>query len=222
MAEAKARRSLSPAMPPEIARLTDLFRKLPGCNALQARRYTVALALGERGAAGLAEQLVVALDALQELGPCELCRGIARVGVPCPICADTHRDPTLLCVVERAQHVLGFEASGAMRGRYFVLGRLADPLEGTGAEDLPLAELLERVGHDTGITEVLLALPATTAGDMTGMHLARVLEPLGRRITKIACGVRADGDLAAVDELTMAAAVGGRNAAADCGAVGHG
>ena len=119
------------------------------------------------------------------------------------------RNPHLLCVVGRVQDLLAIERSGAMRGRYFVLGRLLSPLEGVGAEELPLDALKQRVRSEQ-IAEVLVATPPSVDGEATALLLARELGPLGARVTRIASGVPHGGDLEFADQVTLGRAIEGR------------
>src|SRR5204862_2107536 len=124
--------------------------------------------------------------------PCSRCRNIAEIdgaGVAvCTICQDGKRDGALLCVVAKVQDLLAIERSGAMRGRYFVLGRLLSPLDGIGPDELPLPELGRRIESD-GVEELILATPPSVDGEATALLLARELTGRGLRISRIASGV---------------------------------
>ena len=149
-----------------------------------------------------------------ELGPCDRCGNVAEMrgrAALCDVCADSKRDPTLLCVVARVHDLLAIERSGSMRGRYFVLGKLMSPLEGIGPEDLPLARLLERI-RDDGVTEVIVATPPSVDGEATALLLKRELGPAGVHVTRIASGVPHGGDLEFADPITMGRALAGRRA----------
>jgi recombination protein RecR len=147
-----------------------------------------------------------------ELGPCVRCGNIAEMcegqGV-CDVCADSKRDPKLLCVVARVHDLIAIERAGILRGRYFVLGRLLSPLEGIGPEDLPIGRLAERIRGD-GVTEVIVATPPSVDGEATALLLKRELESLGVSITRIASGVPHGGDLEFADPITMGRALAGR------------
>jgi recombination protein RecR len=147
--------------------------------------------------------------------PCVRCGHIAE-GEPgaaavCSICRDTRRDAALLCVVARVQDLLAIERSGAMRGRYFVLGRVLSPLDGIGVEDLPLDALRSRVRDPAApVTEVLVATPPSVDGEATALLLARELGALGVKVTRIASGVPHGGDLEFADQVTIGRAIEGR------------
>ena len=133
----------------------------------------------------------------------------ASTPVLCSICRDTKRDPRVLCVVARVQDLLAVERSGAMRGRYFVLGTLLSPLEGIGPDDLPLAALERRL-DETAPTEVLVATPPSVDGEATALLLARELGRRPLRISRIASGVPHGGDLEFADQITLGRAIEGR------------
>ena len=149
-----------------------------------------------------------------ELGPCERCGNVAELKdghAVCDVCSDSKRDGRLLCVVARVHDLLAIERAGSMRGRYFVLGRLLSPLEGIGAEDLPIGRLVDRVRSD-GVAEVIVATPPSVDGEATALLLKRELGPLGVQVTRIASGVPHGGDLEFADPITMGRALSGRRA----------
>ena len=209
-------RSFAPlgGLPARVARVAQLLAKLPGVGEKTAQRYALFLATAADEAA--ARDLGAELAALRDhVRPCELCNHIADVGedgrARCAICLDTRRDGALLCVVARVQDLLAIERSGAMRGRYFVLGRLLSPLEGVGAEDLPLPALRERVSDpEAPVREVLVATPPSVDGEATALLLARELGALGIKVTRIASGVPHGGDLEFADQVTLGRAIEGR------------
>jgi len=188
-----------------------LLARLPGVGEKTAQRFALFL-VAEGG--DLATDLGGALAQLKELmRPCERCGNIAEVDesghAVCAVCRDTRRDPGLLCVVARVQDLLAVERSGAMRGRYFVLGRLLSPLDGVGPDELPLVELMARVESD-GVTEVIVATPPSVDGEATALLLARELAAAGIRISRIASGVPHGGDLEFADQITLGRAIDGR------------
>jgi recombination protein RecR len=203
-------------MLPRHARIVArLLERLPGVGERTATRYVLHL-LGEDPA--LSQALG---DALRELHArvraCARCGNLAEVEAGrdedtppiCDICADPRRDPTVLCVVARVQDLSAIERSGAMRGRYFVLGRLVSPLEGVGPEDLPLERLRARVAED-GVKEIILATPPSVDGEATSLFLARELGSLGPSITRIASGVPHGSELEYADQVTLGRAIAGR------------
>jgi recombination protein RecR len=201
---------MSAGLPTRLRHLVQSFTRLPGVGEKTALRFTLHL-LGDQRAA--MEALGHALaEAAVHLKACERCGNIAEIdgeGVAvCGICADTRRDPTQLCVVAKVQDLLAVERSGAMRGRYFVLGKLLSPLDGVGPEELPLAQL-ERQIAASGVEELVVATPPSVEGEATALHLAR---EFGHRVrvTRIASGIPHGGDLEFADPITLGRAMAGR------------
>jgi recombination protein RecR len=198
-------------LPDRLRALIHLLARLPGVGEKTAQRYVLFLA-GEEGAlaADLGRELATLAEAVR---PCERCRNLAEIDdhghAICSICKDNRRDGTLLCVVARVQDLLAVERSGAMRGRYFVLGRLLSPLDGVGPDELPLALLAARIQQD-GVKEVIVATPPSVDGEATALLLAQELSPLGIRVSRIASGVPHGGDLEFSDQITLGRAISGR------------
>jgi recombination protein RecR len=203
---------------PKVRKLVRLLSRLPGVGEKTAQRYVLYLLTTDRE---VSQELGAELASLHdELAPCARCGNIADVlpapegaseqpPVICSICSDTRRDPHLLCVVGRVHDLQAIERTGAMRGRYFVLGRLLSPLEGIGPEELPLPRLLTRI-RDEAITEVIVATPPSVDGEATALLLKRELAPTGVKMTRIASGVPHGGDLEYADPITMGRALAGR------------
>ncbi|HSO33957.1 MAG TPA: recombination mediator RecR [Labilithrix sp.] len=202
---------------PKIRRLVSLLSRLPGVGEKTAQRYVLHLLTAD---SQVARDLGAELATLhEELRPCDRCGNIAEVpsgsapgeAVSCDICRDGKRDGRLLCVVGRVHDLMAIERTGAMRGRYFVLGRLLSPLEGIGPEELPVPRLMARI-RDEGITEIIVATPPSVDGEATALLLKRELAPLGVAMTRIASGVPHGGDLEYADPITMGRALSGRQA----------
>jgi recombination protein RecR len=196
---------------PEIERLISLLAKLPGLGPRSARR--AALALLKRR-----EQLLVPLAAaLQETADkvtsCSVC-GAPDTRDPCSICSNPGRDNALICVVEEAGALWAMERSGAFRGKYHVLGGLLSALDGVGPEALRIAELSGRV-RGGGVSEVVLALPATVDGQTTAHYIAERLTGTGNQVavTSLARGVPVGGDLDWLDDGTIVQAMRARRPA---------
>lgn len=212
MSGGKGPRPLPAGMPRPIEDLARRLQRLPGVGERTAQRYALALATME---ADVASGLAAALMALPlRVGACEGCGALAErragVAVLCQVCGDTQRDGTLLCVVARQVDLMAIERTGAMRGRYFVLGRLLSPLDGVGLADLPLVAL--RAAVTAGVAEVLLALPGSVDGEATGLALGAMLAAKGVRVTALARGVSHGADLEFADMVTMARAIQARGA----------
>jgi recombination protein RecR len=197
---------------PKVGRLVRLLSRLPGVGEKTAQRYALWLLTNDESVSrDLGRELATLRD---ELGPCERCGNVAELKdshAVCDVCSDGKRDTKLLCVVARVHDLIAIERAGSMRGRYFVLGRLLSPLEGIGAEDLPIGRLVDRVRSD-GVTEVIVATPPSVDGEATALLLKRELGPLGVQVTRIASGVPHGGDLEFADPITMGRALSGRRA----------
>lgn len=198
-------------LPARLTRIVDLFARLPGVGEKTAQRFALWLA-GERG--DVAAELGRALSELPDLiRPCERCGNVAEVAPDgtaiCNVCSDHRRDPSVLCIVARVQDLLAVERSGAMRGRYFVLGRLLSPLDGIGPEELPLPALMARIVAD-GVREIILATPPSVDGEATALLLARELADQKLKLSRIASGVPHGGDLEFADQITLGRAIDGR------------
>ena len=125
------------------------------------------------------------------------------------MCNDLRRDPALVCVVERPQDIVVLEKTQEFTGRYHVLGGAISPIEGVGPDQLRIRELVARIDNE-GIKEVIVATNPTVEGDTTAMYLARLLKPLGLKVTRLASGLPVGGDLDYADELTLGRALSGR------------
>ena len=197
---------------PKIRRLVTLFSRLPGVGEKTAQRYVLHLLTGDpQVTKDLGSELATLHD---EVRPCERCGNIADViaGEPatlCAICKDHKRDSKLLCIVGRVHDLMAIERTGAMRGRYFVLGKLLSPLEGIGPDDLPLVTLKRRIDEEK-IQEIVVATPPSVDGEATALLLARELKDHGVRVTRIASGVPHGGDLEFADQITLGRAIQGR------------
>ncbi|WP_437279215.1 recombination mediator RecR [Sorangium sp. So ce375] len=206
-------RSAPGGLPGRLSRVAQLLARLPGVGEKTAQRFALFLVTaGEDTARDLGGELVELCDHIR---PCIRCGHIAELDddgrALCAICLDTRRDGALLCVVARVQDLLAIERSGAMRGRYFVLGRLLSPLEGIGAEELPLEALRARVRDpEQPVREVLVATPPSVDGEATALLLARELGAMGIQVTRIASGVPHGGDLEFADQVTLGRAIEGR------------
>jgi recombination protein RecR len=194
---------------PEIERLIGLLSKLPGMGPRSARRATLAL-LKKREQ--LMEPLAQSLaETAARVRPCSVCAAPDTCD-PCSICADGGRDRTLICVVEEAGALWAMERVGAYRGRYHVLGGLLSALDGMGPDAIRAGELVQRV-QGGGVSEVILALPATVDGQTTAHYLAERLAPSGVAVTSLARGVPVGGELDWLDDGTIAQALRARRPA---------
>jgi recombination protein RecR len=198
-------------LPDPLLHLIELLARLPGVGEKTAQRFALHL-VAERS--GTAQALSESLRQLGErVKSCEQCGNIAEVDdagkATCVVCRDKRRDPALLCIVAKVQDLLAIERSGAMRGRYFVLGRLLSPLDGIGPDELPLERLFRRL-KDDGVREVIVATPPSVDGEATALMLARELTNRGVSVSRIASGVPHGGDLEFADQITLGRAIEGR------------
>ena len=189
-----------------LARLTGALQKLPGIGAKSAQRLAFHLLKQPREEA---DQLCDAIrDVKERVVHCSVCSNITDCD-PCFYCTDAGRDRRLLCVVEDPHNVDAIEKTGDFRGAYHVLMGALSPLKGVGPDDLRIAGLLRRVGEGE-MTEVILATNPNVEGEATAIYLAKLLKPLGVRVSRIAMGVPVGSDLEYADEITMLKAMEGR------------
>ena len=196
-------------MLPESGRnLVRLLSKLPTIGERTATRLVLFLLSTDPA---LSRAIGGALSELRDrIAFCEVCGNFTEKSERsiCRICTDPARDPSLLCVVSRVTDLGAIEKSGAMRGRYFVLGRLISPLDGVGPEQLPLDALRTRI--EQGVTEVLLATPPSVDGEATALFLSKELSSLGVRLSRIASGVQHGADLEFADQVSIGRAIANR------------
>ena len=191
---------------PPVQTLIDELGRLPGVGPKSAQR--IAFHLLKLPAADV-ERLASAIhDAKERVRFCARCFNVAESTL-CPICSDDRRDAKILCVVEESRDIVALERTGEFRGRYHVLLGCMNPLEGIGPEQLKIRELVDRL-KDEPIEEIVICTNPNTEGEVTAMYLARLLEPLGLRVTRLASGLPVGGDLEYADELTLGRAFEGR------------
>lgn len=189
-----------------VRELIDEFGKLPGIGPKSAQRIAFhLLKLPTADAQRLAQAIV---EAKARVRFCQVCFNVADDDL-CPICRDPKRDLSKICVVEESRDIVALEKTGEFTGRYHVLLGAINPLEGIGPEQLKVRELLERLGTEQ-VTEVIVCTNPNTEGEVTAMYLARLLQPLGISVTRIASGLPVGGDLEYADELTLGRALEGR------------
>jgi len=192
--------------PEPLTRLIEQLQRLPGVGKKSAQRLAFHILRNPREDA---ERLCGAVrDVKDRVTYCSACNNITEVD-PCEICTGEERDRRLICVVEEPQNVMAVEKTRDFKGLYHVLMGAISPLQGIGPDDLRIKGLLERVGHG-GIDEVILATNPNVEGEATAIYLARLLKPLGVRVTRIAMGVPVGSDLEYTDEVTMHKAMEGR------------
>ena len=189
-----------------IQDLVDELNRLPGIGPKSAQRLAFHIVkAASQDAKRLAEAIVQAKERVRF---CRECFGVSE-GELCRFCADPTRDAAVVCVVEEPKDVSALERTGAIKGRYHVLGGAISPMQGIGPDDLRVQELLDRVGRN-GVGEVILATNPNLEGNATAMYVAGLLKPLGVKVTRLASGLPVGGDLEYADEVTLGQALEGR------------
>lgn len=189
-----------------LVRLTEQLQRLPSIGPKSAQRLAFHLLKQSRDEV---DQLCDAIRDLKELiSYCSVCSNITDRD-PCFYCTDHSRDRRIICVVETPHNVAAVERTRDFKGAYHVLMGALSPLKGVGPDDLHIKGLLERVGADE-VHEVILATNPNVEGEATALYLAKLLKPLGVRVTRIAMGVPVGSDLEYADEITMLKAMEGR------------
>lgn len=182
------------------------LRRLPGIGEKTATRLVYWML---RAPPGTATEIAAGLAGLAVgVAECSRCCNLASTD-PCPLCAAPNRDPSALCVVEEPQDVLAFERSGEFRGRYHVLHGAISPLDGINPESLRIRPLLERL-RDGAVREVILATNPTVEGDATALYLARLLQPIGIHVTRLAHGLSVGTEIEYADAASLARALHNR------------
>jgi recombination protein RecR len=191
---------------PPVQALIDELGRLPGIGPKSAQRIAFhLLKLPADDAARLARAIT---EAKARVRFCTRCWNVAEEE-ECGICRDDQRDARLVCVVEEARDIVAIERTGEFRGRYHVLLGAISPIDGVGPEQLKVRELLTRLEPE-GVEEVILCTNPNVEGEATALYLARLLKPLGVRVTRLASGLPVGGDLEYADELTLGRALEGR------------
>ncbi|MDR0486813.1 MAG: recombination mediator RecR [Treponema sp.] len=189
-----------------LDRLVALFSKLPGIGKKSAGRIAYHILDSDPAlAAALAKELAGLHQAIRK---CGICGGFTETD-PCPVCSDTSRDHSLICVVERAQDMRIIEEAREFPGVFHVLGGLIAPLDGVGAGNLSIGKLIDRL-RDRQVSEIILALNPTVEGDTTALYLQKILKDFPLEITRLASGMPVGGDIEYIDRLTLSRSFRGR------------
>jgi recombination protein RecR len=193
------------SLPDPLTRLIEELVRLPGIGPKGAQRLAFHLLKTPREST---DRLIDALrDVKERVTYCSICNTITDID-PCAFCSSDSRDPHVICVVEEPQNVSAIEKTREFKGMYHVLMGALSPLQGIGPDDLKIKGLLGRIG--TGVSEVILATNPNVEGEATAIYLARLLKPLGVKVTRIAMGVPVGSDLEYADEVTMHKSMEGR------------
>jgi len=194
------------SLPAPLTDLIDQLRRLPGIGTKGAQRLAFHILKTPREET---EQLCDAIRGVKErVTYCSICNNITDAD-PCIFCSGASRDQRIICVVEEPQNVNVIEKTGGFKGAYHVLMGVLSPLHGVGPDDLKIKGLLDRVAAGR-VEEVILATSPTVEGEATALYLARLLKPIGVKVTRIAMGIPVGSDLEYADEITMTRAMEGR------------
>ncbi|MDZ4178188.1 MAG: recombination mediator RecR [Coriobacteriia bacterium] len=189
-----------------IARLLEELERLPGVGPKSAQRLAYHILRADPEAADRLAAAIV--DVKRSIHFCPRCYNFAEQEL-CEICSAVDRDPSFVCVVEEPRDVVAIERTGEFRGLYHVLQGAISPIDGIGPEQLRVRELLDRLAPGE-VTEVLIATNPNVEGETTALYLARLIKPLGVRVTRIASGLPVGGDLEYADEVTLGRALEAR------------
>lgn len=195
-----------------IRRLVQELSRLPGIGEKTATRLAFHLVRGNRQQVrDLAQAL---LDVTDKIRLCSVCMNMTEQD-PCVLCSDTRREGDTICVVATPSDLIAIDRGGHFRGRYHVLHGLLSPLEGIGPDDIRVAELVRRLGPSSdpavpAVREVIIATSPSVDGEATAMYVARVIKPLGIKVSRIATGLPVGGELEYSDQATIARALAGR------------
>lgn len=189
-----------------VQNLIDELGMLPGVGPKSAQRIAFHLLAAEP--ADVKRLAHALLEVKEKVRFCRTCGNVAA-DEECRICRDTRRDPQVICVVEESKDVVAIEKTREFRGRYHVLGGAISPIDGVGPDDLRIRELMTRLA-DGQVTELILATDPNLEGEATATYLARLVKPMGLRVTRLASGLPVGGDLEYADEVTLGRAFEGR------------
>ena len=192
--------------PKSIAALIEQFQKFPSVGPKSAQR--MAFHLLRMSKADVEKFATTILEAKETTKTCEICFNISS-NSPCEICSSPQRDRTTICVVSESKDLIAIEKTNEYKGLYHVLQGLISPMDGIGADDIRIKELLTRL-TDNEVKEVILALSPSVEGEATSLYLTKLIKPFGITVSRIAFGLPVGADLEYADEITIAKAIEGR------------
>lgn len=192
--------------PKSIAALIEQFQKFPSVGPKSAQRMAFHLLKMPKSEVEKFAQSII--EAKENTFACDVCFNMSSTN-PCEICKSTSRDRSMICVVSETKDLIAIEKTNEFHGLYHVLQGLISPIDGIGAEDVRIKELLHRLTSDD-VKEVILALSPSVEGEATSLYLGKLIKPFGIKITRIAFGLPVGADLEYADEITLARALEGR------------
>ena len=193
--------------PKSIAALIEQFQKFPSVGPKSAQRMAFhLLRMTEADVENFAKAVI---EAKKNTHTCEVCFNLSAQS-PCEICSSTSRDRSVICVVSETKDLIAIEKTNEYRGLYHVLQGLISPMDGVGADDIRIKELLNRLTSDE-VKEVILALSPSVEGEATSLYLTKLIKPFGIKVSRIAFGLPVGADLEYADEITIAKAIEGRH-----------
>jgi len=192
--------------PNPIEKMIESFKKLPGVGPKMAERLSYHLLKSTESEVNAFIESIQ--KARQEIKLCSVCYNMSEDD-PCPVCADSERDNSMICVVETPQDLLAVSRVKNYDGLYFVLGGALSPLDAIGPDDIRVSELIKRLKKDK-IKELIVATNTDTQGETTALYLAEKVKPLGLKVTRLGYGLPVGGDLEYADEITISRAIEGR------------
>ena len=193
--------------PKSIASLIEQFQKFPSVGPKSAQRMAFfVLRMSKTDVENFAKTVI---EAKENTKTCEVCYNLSTSS-PCEICSSSSRDKSTICVVAESKDLIAIEKTNEYKGMYHVLQGLISPMDGIGAEDIRIKELLNRL-TDEGVKEVILALSPSVEGEATSLYLTKLIKPFGIKVSRIAFGLPVGADLEYADEITIAKALEGRH-----------
>ena len=193
--------------PKSIAALIEQFQKFPSVGPKSAQR--MAFFLLRMSKVDVENFAKTVIEAKENTKTCEVCYNLSTSS-PCEICSSTSRDKSIICVVAESKDLIAIEKTNEYKGMYHVLQGLISPMDGIGAEDIRIKELLNRL-TDEDVKEVILALSPSVEGEATSLYLTKLIKPFGIKVSRIAFGLPVGADLEYADEITIAKAIEGRH-----------
>ena len=192
-------------LPDSLDKITQQFSKFPGIGRKTAQRMAFQLLEWDRSDVQQLGDVIT--SSVEKLSPCSVCNLITEAD-PCPVCSDSRRDDSILCIVEDSRDVVAIEETSRYSGKYHILGGVLSPLEGIGPDQLNIRSLLTRLDE---VDEVIIAMNPSVEGETTSLYLARMLQERKIRITRLARGIPSGGDLEYIDGVTLGRALDERH-----------